>query len=78
MFYVTNFCSLYLGWLKYFTGTLRGNHLLFVPSEQADAQHNDSLCLEYLIFLGFGGFFPAKIEFVVNVYYFISLKTVYV
>lgn len=57
MFYVPNCCSLYLGLLKHLTGTLRGNHLLFVPSEQADAQHKDSLCLEYLFILVFRGFF---------------------
>lgn len=33
MFYVPNCCSLYLGLLKYFTGTLRGNHLLFVSKQ---------------------------------------------
>lgn len=69
---------MYFGLLKHFTGTPGGNSLLFVLSEQADAQHNDSLCLEHLVIPFFGGFFLAKIEFVVNVYYCTSLKTVYI
>ena len=40
MFDIPNRCYLYLGLLKRFTGTLGGNNLLFVQSEQAYAQHN--------------------------------------
>lgn len=48
---------------------LGGNHLLFVPSEQA-ALHI-FIVPGISVYPGFFGFFPAKIELVVNVYYFI-------
>lgn len=78
MFKIPNCCYLKLGLLKRFTGTLRGNNLLFVQSEQADAQHNYSLWLGYLVILSFFLFLPAKMEFVVNVYYCVALKAVYI
>lgn len=53
MFDIPNRGYLYLGLLKHFTGTLGANKLLFVQSEQADAQHNYFLWLEYLVILSF-------------------------
>lgn len=44
---------MYLDLLKCFTGTLGGNNLSFVQSEQADAQHNYLLWLEYLFIMPF-------------------------
>lgn len=75
MFDIPNHGYLYLGLLKRFTDTLGANNLLFVQSEQADAQRNYFLWLEYLVVLSFFFLFLlAKIEFVVHVYYCIALK----
>jgi len=51
MFDIPNRYYLYLGLLKHFTGTPGGNDVLFVQSEQADAQHTHLLWLEYLVIL---------------------------